>query len=403
MSIQEFSVRLQIIAYILFILSILWKHRSILWKVFMAFCPTASFTNGTYGDMLCLGDFIETNAFWVNGVTPNNPPDVSILFFKRHPLLCIRIGGPNTFIKKAIIDFIGSKHTTETRNSDDGLTIYAPTSIIYDGDIFEDLLKDFEDEIKQVIIDECIYTGPAIVYHNDSSRTVIRSDRDPEGVLLPFGMRRKLEDIINDYSDPKTSDRVWRTGTNSTCGFILYGPPGTGKNSITWLIAYIYRSVELQMFSPQAVRNGSYLNYSKKRGVVALHDIDRVISLAGDLEGKGKVRDEFDLNSLLSVLDGTLAGKMQIYVLTANDIDKIPEAVRSRCHEFYVGYPGVDNLVKAFEIYFDIRDDGSFRSAIESIESKDTLDIRKLHLYFKRCKGIDAVVERINELDRKIY
>lgn len=111
---------------------------------------------------------------------------------------------------------------------------------------------------------------------------------------------------------------------------LLHGAPGTGK---TTLIKYLATALNKDLYTIDASlffgssvvgdggapRTGNIPLYSCKECIIILEDIDRFFDV---------YVDRLDLGKILNFLDGVTTPSNIIFILTANNINSIPEVVR---------------------------------------------------------------------------
>jgi ATPase family associated with various cellular activities (AAA) len=166
---------------------------------------------------------------------------------------------------------------------------------------------------------------------------------DPEAlVYLNDGT---YEDIEKDVADIAA-------GSLKKTGCLLYGPPGNGK---TQFVKYLSRKYNLPI--NVVYLNPDYDNYFvarmfsevPSRCIVLLEDFDNYFDGRACLMKNESVRFTFD--SIINALDGIHNDyRGVVFVMTANDINKIDAAIKSRPSRFKFvrefGPPDVDTRMK---------------------------------------------------------
>lgn len=120
-----------------------------------------------------------------------------------------------------------------------------------------------------------------------------------------------------------------------TPNVLLYGPPGTGKSSTARLVA---RELDPQSYL--------WLDASDDRGIGTVQgvikDKSRQMSFGGSVPVI--VLDEVDgmTHDAQNALRGPMERNPGVFVLTANDVEKLHDAVRSRCHKKGIEFDPID-------------------------------------------------------------
>lgn len=155
-------------------------------------------------------------------------------------------------------------------------------------------------------------------------------------------------DIYPLYSQMDTL--VSTTLTGGKGGMILYGPPGNGKSLLVKHFATKY-DVPLYIVSLRSdYSNDTFLRMFARLqgpGIVLFEDFDNVFDKRKNL----LVESKFTLDAILNVLDGAFLNLDKlVFIMTANDIDKIDYALKNRPSRFSIaaeiGNPSSDIKLK---------------------------------------------------------
>jgi SpoVK/Ycf46/Vps4 family AAA+-type ATPase len=139
-------------------------------------------------------------------------------------------------------------------------------------------------------------------------------------------------------------------------GCLLYGDPGTGK---TRFVKYIAQKYALPIYMVQLDAKSTntevlqMFNAIPKRCIVLFEDFDSMFDKRKCLFQSDQISFTFD--SILNGLDGVFNNyKQVVFIMTANDIDKIDDAIKLRSSRFKfvrkITHPTYD---KRFEILDD--------------------------------------------------
>lgn len=154
----------------------------------------------------------------------------------------------------------------------------------------------------------------------DQSRVPLRS---MDSVFLK---KEKKDEIIEFVEDFKNDKQFYRnTGIIYKCGILLYGAPGTGKTSLVLALASMYDipiiKIKLNDFNGN-VNGGIPMGEHNEFRIILIEDIDRAID-GSNIKGNKNIT----LDSLLNFIDGTNSPNNTIFIITANDISKLPDAL----------------------------------------------------------------------------
>ena len=150
-----------------------------------------------------------------------------------------------------------------------------------------------------------------------------------------------LDEIVNNDENIKTFKNLIDYG-NSIISMILYGPPGTGKTSfILALSRYQYGDDEYKNYTLE-------LNASSDRGIDVIRKVLTPFVQIKSKKIKLVILDECD--SMTKDAQDALKGVMDIYsihnrfCLICNNIEKISDALKSRCLPIKFTTPTKDSI-----------------------------------------------------------
>lgn len=152
-----------------------------------------------------------------------------------------------------------------------------------------------------------------------------------EHVNEPVLEKNLWADIDEDIS--KVLDGVLRKTSA-----LLYGPPGNGKTS---LIKYFATKYGLSIIIPSL--NPDYTNYDlmllfsniPKNCIVLFEDFDNYFNKRECIMSGHENKIKFTFDTILNILDGVYySHENLVFMMTANDIDKIDEALKNRPSRF---------------------------------------------------------------------
>lgn len=146
-------------------------------------------------------------------------------------------------------------------------------------------------------------------------------------VSLDTPVATKVTREIEDFFNPRITDRLARAGIKHRRGIILYGAPGTGKTSLVRaLFPYLIESGAVILLES----NADHLQ-QVYIPAIRLADPDRPIVLAWDEFEKNA---NYSYHELLRLLDGMNSPDHLLTIGTTNHLDKIPDQMRKRPSRF---------------------------------------------------------------------
>ncbi len=181
----------------------------------------------------------------------------------------------------------------------------------------------------------------------------VRPKRDIKSVILTKDIKESITNDIAWFFDNKNWYRS--KDLHYHRGYLFAGPPGTGKSSLVISLAGQF-DMKVYNFPIDILGNQgliySILNTIEKNSIILIEDVDRLTTLVeGSKEKKDKDKDEDDVEgpsdwyakmmkaqtknemafrNLLQIMDGLQTPESVIFVLTANEPEKIdPTLLRS--------------------------------------------------------------------------
>lgn len=182
----------------------------------------------------------------------------------------------------------------------------------------------------------------------DLKEASFRTHGVPVQVLLPYGLD-KIGSLKQVSPEPIADESLWRDldneiaemleGKRSKTGALLYGQPGNGKTSVVKYLATKYRlPILIFTLNPEWSNHDILLLFAHipKKCLVLMEDFDNYFDKRSCLMGgdvKNQVKFTFDI--ILNGLDGVYNSyKQVVFIMTANEIDKIDDALKNRPSRF---------------------------------------------------------------------
>lgn len=138
-------------------------------------------------------------------------------------------------------------------------------------------------------------------------------------ILPPAPIKEMIEDAENFIN---AKERYAYLGIPYRRGYLLEGFPGTGKSSCALCLAGALKKPLCYMSLTNKSANDEWLTDMISRvpvgGIILIDDYDRF---------EPSTNGGVTIGGLLNVLDGVVAQTGKIFILAANDISKIPDAV----------------------------------------------------------------------------
>lgn len=188
--------------------------------------------------------------------------------------------------------------------------------------------------------------------------------RPLDSVIMAAGVTEKIVKDIDIFLD--SEEWYQKMGIPYRRGYLLEGPPGTGKSSLAaGLSAHFNANVyflKLQGLTDEQLRDSVAMVTADS--FIILEDVDTVSATKNRNEGgknmkvAGKQEKELlgvTLSGLLNVLDGMLAPKGAVFVMTTNHVDVLdpalirPGRVDMRLH---IGAATVEQKRKLFDRFY---------------------------------------------------
>lgn len=145
-------------------------------------------------------------------------------------------------------------------------------------------------------------------------------------VFLPRGKYEDIEQEVKNVLD----------GVKKKTGMLLYGPPGSGK---TQFVKYLSRKygipVNVVYFNPEYNNHDIAMMFANlpQKSILLMEDFDTIFNGRECAMKNDQVRFTFD--SIINALDGVHNDYIgNIFVMTANDIDRIDPSLRDRPSRF---------------------------------------------------------------------
>ncbi|KAL9005961.1 MAG: hypothetical protein Q9188_001290 [Gyalolechia gomerana] len=176
--------------------------------------------------------------------------------------------------------------------------------------------------------------GPQWSLHGDKTL------RSLDTVALPDGIRDRIENALKQWQSPESKETSARLGEPHQLSMLLVGPPGCGKNSLANAIA---SKLRFDMYSlslaDQELADGEVaplLSNMKTPCILLLDEIDQAAERwKQPLPSPFGAPQGVSQSTVLQFLDGPQSVDNVLVIAIANDVSKLPEALKrkGRVHE----------------------------------------------------------------------
>lgn len=140
------------------------------------------------------------------------------------------------------------------------------------------------------------------------------------------------------YKDFENEIKECLEGKRNKTGMLLYGSPGNGKTSFLKYIATKYSlPIKIVTFSPDFSNHDIMMIFSQitSNSLVIFEDFDNYFDGRKCIIGDQNMNIKFTFDTILNGLDGVYNSyEKAIFIMTANDISKIDNALKNRPSRF---------------------------------------------------------------------
>jgi hypothetical protein len=169
----------------------------------------------------------------------------------------------------------------------------------------------------------------------------------PVEVITPY-YTDKIGSLKYQNMTPILEQKIWEDisqeaqevfdGHRSKSGAILYGPPGNGKTSLIKFLALKHKvPIKIITFSPDFSNHDLLFMFSQitSKCIVLFEDFDNYFNKRTCIIGGENKGIKFTFDIILNALDGVYNTYENVFfIMTANDIDKIDDALKNRPSRF---------------------------------------------------------------------
>lgn len=169
--------------------------------------------------------------------------------------------------------------------------------------------------------------------HKSNSHWVLLHDSKPSRhistVNISEAKKQVVLESINTFISPGRDKQYAQSGIPYRLGFLFHGPPGTGKSSLAFSVAGTF-GLDVYIMSLNETEEDLVRLFAAlpTRCVVLVEDIDAA-GMGRSIEiPNGQVTHTVSMSSFLNILDGVADPEGQVIIGSANDSDKVDEAVK---------------------------------------------------------------------------
>jgi hypothetical protein len=226
----------------------------------------------------------------------------------------------------------------------------------------------------------------------------------PVELVLPY-YNDRIGMLKHPTGEPKLDPEVWQdieqevaevfAGKRPRTGAILYGPPGNGKTCFCKYLATKYKvPIKLLTFSPDFTNHKIMSMFARIEGpcIVLLEDFDNYFDGRKCILGTQNNSIMFSFDVILNGLDGVYnTYENVVFIMTANDIDKIDSAIKCRPSRF--------KYVRKFA-----NPDAAIRKKLLSIETPFAEDLNldqlmRVNEYLESGLSVVTAIGNVKEID----